>query len=283
MKHLMITITYYISTSFLTATSRMSLQDIIDLFAGRSSFADSINSATEFSGRGSNKSSENNPSSLAHSSASVFDPFQPSFATSFPPDTEFSACDTPGKSKSPIHQHSVAADFDPFAAIAVRNLDGSDSDVFSSNTGSGLNEPRLDPSLSVKNSNDGPLEELNFGAFTSHTELPKATAIKSLNSSPPKPELASMSASKTDMKKGAFKVKSGIWADSLSRGLIDVNITARMYFCNPFYFMRMCLVGPMHFCFHGNFISFIMHELYSCSVHTKIANYFQHAKLYFFE
>ncbi|XP_066309603.1 clathrin interactor EPSIN 1-like isoform X3 [Miscanthus floridulus] len=162
-------------------------QDIIDLFAGRSSFADSINSDTEFSGCGSNKSSEHNPSCLAHSLASVFDPFQPSFATSFPSDTGFSARDTPG---------------------------------------SGLNEPRHDPPVSVKSSDHSPLEELNFGAFTSHTELPKATAIKSLNKSPTKPEPASMSASKTDVKKGAFQVKSGIWADSLSRGLIDLNITA---------------------------------------------------------
>ncbi|XP_066312513.1 clathrin interactor EPSIN 1-like isoform X3 [Miscanthus floridulus] len=119
-------------------------QDIIDLFAGRSSFADSINSDTEFSGHGS----------------------------------------------------------------------------------SGLNERRHDPPVSVKSSDHSPLEELNFGAFTSHTELPKAIAIKSLNKSPTKPEPDSMSASKTDVKKGAFQVKSGIWADSLSRGLIDLNITA---------------------------------------------------------
>jgi len=276
MKHLMIIITYYVNISFLTAASWMSSQDIIDLFAGRSSFADSINSDTEFSGRGSNKSSEHNPSCLAHSSASVSDPFQPFFATSFPSDIEFSARDTPDKSKNPIHQHSIAADFDPFAAIAVRNLDGSDSDVFSSNTGSGLNEPRHDPPVSIKSSDHSPLEELNFGAFTSHTELPKATAIKSLNKSPTKPEPASMSASKTDVKKGAFQVKSGIWADSLSRGLIDLNITARMYFYNPFSFICMYLAGPLHLCFHRNFISF-MHvscmSYSSCSVHTKIANY----------
>jgi len=30
-------------------------------------------------------------------------------------------------------------------------------------------------------------------------------------------------------KKENFQVKSGIWADSLSRGLIDLNITARMF------------------------------------------------------
>lgn len=31
-------------------------------------------------------------------------------------------------------------------------------------------------------------------------------------------------------KKDAFQVKSGIWSDSLNRGLIDLNITGRKYF-----------------------------------------------------
>lgn len=40
----------------------------------------------------------------------------------------------------------------------------------------------------------------------------------------------SSSETKSPPKKGAFQVTSGIWADSLSRGLIDLNITARKYF-----------------------------------------------------
>ncbi|OEL35183.1 Clathrin interactor EPSIN 1 [Dichanthelium oligosanthes] len=198
-------------------------QDNIDLFADRSSFAGSVNSDTEFSVRGSpNKSSELNLSSLAHSSASAFDPFQPSFATSFPSDTEFSVHDTPSKSKTPTHQHSSSADFDPFAAIRAKTLDGSDSfSAFSSNMDSC--QIKME---SAKSSDHSPLEELDFGAFTSHTESPRASATKPMSKSPTKLESPSMSESKPEVKKGAFQVKSGIWADSLSRGLINLNITA---------------------------------------------------------
>ena len=31
-------------------------------------------------------------------------------------------------------------------------------------------------------------------------------------------------------KKDGFQVKSGVWADSLSRGLIDLNISGRKFF-----------------------------------------------------
>ena len=190
------------------------------------SFAGSANSDTGFSVRGSpNKSSDLMPSSLTHSNASAFDPFQPSFVTSFPSYTEFSVHDAPGKSKTPSHQHSSAADFDPFAAIPVKTLDESDSfSAFSSNTVSGQTKTE-----SLKCSYRSPFEELNFGAFTSHTESPRTIATKLMNKSPTKLEPASMSESKSDVKKGAFQVKSGIWADSLSRGLIDLNITACKY------------------------------------------------------
>ncbi|RCV27264.1 hypothetical protein SETIT_5G310900v2 [Setaria italica] len=163
--------------------AQMSSQDNIDLFAGRSSFAGSVNSDTEFSVRDTpNKSLELNLPSLTQSSASAFDPFQPSFVASFPSDTEFSVCDTP-------------------------------------NSGQTKTE-------GVKSCDHSPLEELNFGAFTSHTEPPRASATKPMSKSPTKLEPPSISESKPDMKKGAFQVKSGIWADSLSRGLIDLNITA---------------------------------------------------------
>jgi len=198
----------------------------IDLFAGRPSFVDSANSDTDFSVRGSpNKSSDLNLPSLTHSNASAFDPFQPSFVTSFPSYTEFSVHDTPTKSKNPSHQHSSAADFDPFAAIPLKTFDESDSfSAFSSNMVSGQTKTG-----SVKCSDRSPLEELNFDAFTSHTVSPRTIATKLMNKSPTKLEPASMSESKSDVKKGAFQVKSGIWADSLSRGLIDLNITACKY------------------------------------------------------
>jgi len=187
--------------------SQMLSHEDIDLFAGRPSFVDSANKSFP---------------SLTHSNASAFDPFQPSFVTSFPSYTEFSVHDTPTKSKNPSHQHSSAADFDPFAAIPLKTFDESDSfSAFSSNMVSGQTKTE-----SVKCSDRSPLEELNFDAFTSHTVSPRTIATKLMNKSPTKLEPASMSESKSDVKKGAFQVKSGIWADSLSRGLIDLNITA---------------------------------------------------------
>lgn len=163
--------------------AQMSSQDNIDLFAGRSSFAGSVNSDTEFSVRDTpNKSLELNLPSLTQSSASAFDPFQPSFVASFPSDTEFSVRDTPSKSKNPTHHHSSAADFDPFAAIPVKTLDGSDSfSAFFSNTDSGQTKTE-----GVKSCDHSPLEELNFGAFTSHTEPPRASATKPMSKSPTK-------------------------------------------------------------------------------------------------
>ncbi|MCL7030273.1 hypothetical protein MKW94_023075 [Papaver nudicaule] len=93
----------------------------------------------------------------------------------------------PAKSE-PMSSSSI----DPFAAIPVNNFDGGDI----------------------------------FGDFTSNTnqQVPSQAANSSatdsiLNSQSPSIE------SKLP-KKNSFQVKSGIWADSLSRGLIDLNITA---------------------------------------------------------
>ncbi|KAF8696359.1 hypothetical protein HU200_037268 [Digitaria exilis] len=159
--------------------AKISTQEDIDLFVGRSPFAGSVNSDTEFSVRGSpNKSSEQNVASLTHSCATAFDSFQPSFVASFPSDIEFSVRDTPSSGQTKME--------------------------------------------SVKGSDNSPLEELNFGAFTS----PTASTTKPMSKSPTKQGLASMSEPKPDMKKGAFQVKSSIWADSLSRGLIFESLYA---------------------------------------------------------
>ncbi|VFQ73175.1 unnamed protein product [Cuscuta campestris] len=57
-----------------------------------------------------------------------------------------------------------------------------------------------------------------FGSFVSQTDSAGGTSEGSLN--------ASSVDSKLPNKKNSFQVKSGIWADSLSRGLIDLNISA---------------------------------------------------------
>ncbi|KAM0968203.1 hypothetical protein ACFX2I_016539 [Malus domestica] len=82
---------------------------------------------------------------------------------------------------------------DPFATVPLNNFDGSDiMGAFASHSDSAASEP------SQSSVNDG-----------SHNNLGKQ----------------SLADSKTPPKKD-FQVKSGIWADSLSRGLIDLNISA---------------------------------------------------------
>uniref|UniRef100_A0A0E0N270 ENTH domain-containing protein n=1 Tax=Oryza rufipogon TaxID=4529 RepID=A0A0E0N270_ORYRU len=206
-------------------------QDKIDLFAGRLSSADSFTSDTEFSVRGSpNKSSEKKMSSVVHPSTSAFDPFKQSFATSFPSDSEFSVHDPTSKSsqgKTPTPEHSSTAAFDPFAAIPLKSFDGSESfGTFSSNTASNITELPRDSSGGPKSSDHGPLEDANFDAFTSHLGSSTTSATESMNKPIKKLGQDSMSASKSVAKKETFQVKSGIWADSLSRGLIDLNITS---------------------------------------------------------
>lgn len=83
--------------------------------------------------------------------------------------------------------------FDPFAAVPMNNFDGSDLfGVFTSSSNPASSEPTQSP---IK---DGSLNNLDGKSLAS--------------SNPPQKE--------------GFQVKSGIWADSLSRGLIDLNISA---------------------------------------------------------
>lgn len=66
-----------------------------------------------------------------------------------------------------------------------------------------------------------------FGAFTSHAEpLPKEPNRSSSDDGSQGQTNGSSTESNPTTKKNTFQVKSGIWADSLSRGLIDLNITA---------------------------------------------------------
>ncbi|PKA64223.1 Clathrin interactor EPSIN 1 [Apostasia shenzhenica] len=119
----------------------------------------------------------------------------PTNVNSFDPftvsDSVFSSKTTlPAPSDNPTNSSSV----DPFASIPMNNVDGSDDffGAFASNTQSELKEP--------KNSLDNNNNNSNLNQ-------------QSVPASQPAP-------------KDPFQVKSGIWADSLSRGLIDLNITA---------------------------------------------------------
>jgi len=86
--------------------------------------------------------------------------------------------------------------FDPFASVPLNNFEGSDV----------------------------------FGDFTSQSDSvssqPSTNAATDGSTSG-----KSVADSNVSPKKDAFQVKSGIWADSLSRGLIDLNISARKFLC----------------------------------------------------
>ncbi|KAK8547384.1 hypothetical protein V6N13_098094 [Hibiscus sabdariffa] len=105
----------------------------------------------------------------------------------------------------PVVQPAMAANIepvnanivDPFAAVPLNNFDGSDI----------------------------------FGSFTTHTDSASASKEPKQNPTANDENLNNTSTklsqdSKASQKKDGFQVKSGIWADSLSRGIIDLNISA---------------------------------------------------------
>ncbi|KAA8525190.1 hypothetical protein F0562_006946 [Nyssa sinensis] len=81
---------------------------------------------------------------------------------------------------------------DPFASVPLTNFDGSDL----------------------------------FSAFTSHTDPISTEPAQNTDGGHNNLNGKSSPESKPPPKKDTFQVKSGIWADSLSRGLIDLNISA---------------------------------------------------------
>ncbi|KAE8698432.1 Clathrin interactor EPSIN 1 [Hibiscus syriacus] len=111
---------------------------------------------------------------------------------------------------------------DPFAIVPLNNFNGS-SDIF----GSLSSHPDSASKESAQNpTNDGSSDI--FGSFASHPDSASKKATQSpindgnLNNMNTKPSQEP----KAPQKKDTFQVKSGIWADSLNRGIIDLNISA---------------------------------------------------------
>ncbi|KAG6504122.1 hypothetical protein ZIOFF_036452 [Zingiber officinale] len=124
----------------------------------------------------------------------------------------------PSETKSPEQPDTKS--FDPFAAIPINNFN--DSDPFGTFASHG--EPvTMQSSQSSPNSGKSNLDEDSiFGEFTSHNEQTTRESSRS-NISNLKTPLTSLAS--TAMKDN-FQVKSGVWSDCLSRGLIDLNISA---------------------------------------------------------
>ncbi|KAH0936775.1 hypothetical protein HID58_004236 [Brassica napus] len=126
----------------------------------------------------------------------LFSASQPSVTITSPPPTVDLFASTepiaPPEAKIPKPESMTSPSIvDPFAAVPMENFDGSDP----------------------------------FGAFTSHSASQAPVVHGSATNTT---NLQSLADSKPQQfqKKDPFQVKSGIWADSLSRGLIDLNITA---------------------------------------------------------
>uniref|UniRef100_A0A1D1YJL2 Clathrin interactor EPSIN 1 n=2 Tax=Anthurium amnicola TaxID=1678845 RepID=A0A1D1YJL2_9ARAE len=83
----------------------------------------------------------------------------------------------------------------------------------------------FDPFVAVPQ-NTSELSDL-FGAFSSHADSASPEQLQnSGNDSLGNLNKSTLLSSKPEPKKETFQVRSGIWADSLSRGLIDLNLTA---------------------------------------------------------
>ncbi|CAN8236682.1 unnamed protein product [Cochlearia groenlandica] len=127
----------------------------------------------------------------------LFSASEPSVTVSSPPPTVdlFASPESVARPQAKIHEPSMTTPniVDPFAAVPMENFDGSDP----------------------------------FGAFTSHSAS-VSTGSQVHESATNTTSPLSMADSKPQQlqKKDPFQVKSGIWSDSLSRGLIDLNITA---------------------------------------------------------
>ncbi|TVU15894.1 hypothetical protein EJB05_39437 [Eragrostis curvula] len=201
----------------------------VDLFAEKPAFAAAFPSPAGFIPPPSSGTSSNmNTTTPKIATPKPFDPFgaiplngfdgsdpfgdfSSNVGSSTAPPTSKSSAGNISTSSQNLH---AASDFGAF----VSNSDDAAKDPFdlssSSNIGkTPLAAPKADAS--------------DFGAFVSHTEeAAKDPFDLSSSSNLGRADQTPLAAPKPNTNKENFQVKSGIWADSLSRGLIDLNITA---------------------------------------------------------
>lgn len=91
-----------------------------------------------------------------------------------------------------------------------------------------------------------------FGDFTSHTSPVSAERAQKSPQNGASSKQNTPTKSMSPQKKDAFQIKSGIWADSLCRGLIDLNISSRKLI----FLKHVVLNMLIFFCTHLNFLAF---------------------------
>ncbi|CAL5069773.1 unnamed protein product [Urochloa decumbens] len=219
------------ATTSTETAANMDVQGNVDLFAEKTSFAAAFPPQTGFiPPPSSGISSEVNTSVSKNAAPEPFDPFGAIPLNSFDGSDPFGGFSSnAGSSTVPPPTRSSTGNI----STSSQNLQaGSDFGAFVSNNEEAAKDP-FDLSSTV---NDGktPLaapktDASNFGAFVSSTEeSAKDPFDLSSSSKLGKTEQTPLAAPNPSAKKGNFQVKSGIWADSLSRGLIDLNITKKV-------------------------------------------------------
>ncbi|KAG8066105.1 hypothetical protein GUJ93_ZPchr0004g40322 [Zizania palustris] len=203
------------------------VQGNVDLFAKQPDFTVPLPPQTGFiPPPSSGASSEANTSTSKNAIPESFDPFCAIPINSFDGSDPFGAFNSNvGSSSVPPHVHSSVGNI----STSSQNLQASSDFGFVSNT---VQAEVQDP-FDLSSSNLGKThlaapktEASDFGAFVSNTEEAAKDPFdlsSSINSG--MTNQMPLAAPKSDTKKENFQVKSGIWADSLSRGLIDLNIT----------------------------------------------------------
>jgi len=205
------------------------VQDNVDLFAGNATFAPAFPPQTGFIPPPSSGTSSAANSSVSKKTVpEPFDPFGDIPLSSFGGSDPFGGFSSNvGSSSVPPSVHSSTGNI----STSSQNLQAaSDFGAFESNTGVAAKDP-FDFSSSDNFGKATPLaapktDASDFGAFVANTEeaaMDPFDLSSSINTG--RIGQTPLAASKSNTKKENVQVKSSIWADSLSRGLIDLNIT----------------------------------------------------------
>ncbi|CAL5025633.1 unnamed protein product [Urochloa decumbens] len=217
------------ATTSTETAANMNVQGNVDLFAEKTSFAAAFPPQTGFiPPPSSGISSEVNTSVSKNAAPEPFDPFGAIPLNSFDGSDPFGGFSSnAGSSTVPPPTSSSTGNI----STSSQNLQaGSDFGAFVSNNEGAAKDPfDLSSTVNVgKTILAAPKTDASdFGAFVSSTEeSTKDPFDLSLSSKLGKTEQTPLAAPNPSAKKGNFQVKSGIWADSLSRGLIDLNISA---------------------------------------------------------
>ncbi|VAH51480.1 unnamed protein product [Triticum turgidum subsp. durum] len=208
-------------------TAHQDVQETVDLFSGNATFASAFPPQTGFippptSGTPSNA----NISVSKNTVPEPFDPFGDIPLSSFGGSDPFGDFSSSSAPPPPVHSSTgnistssqnleAASDFGAFESNTVDTA----KDPFDFSSTGNFGKADVAPLAAPKT------DASDFGAFVANTVEATKDPFDLSSSINGRADQTPLAAPKPNTKKENFQVKSGIWADSLSRGLIDLNIT----------------------------------------------------------